>query len=190
VARWIPQYLQDYILNEIATSTEQCMLTQQISTYYEGVRPPLWVTAHAYVTGDIVHSPTPNGKVYECTVGGTSGGTEPGWGTAQDQTFADGTVTWKTHNNYAIANRLLDSGDFTISDDAVTGGRKVVVSEQMGVVSHTAGIVSHCGLLCATDKSVKFVSTAQTTLGGNEVEAGRTTIFYQMSIAVADPTAT
>ncbi len=189
MARWIPQYMQDYILNQIAESTEQCMVSQQISTFFQGVRPPLWLTAQAYIAGDIVHPPTPNGKVYECTVGGTSGGTEPGWGTSQDQTFADNTVTWKTHNNYAIANRLLIPGDFTISDDAVTGGRKLTVVEEMGIVSHTAGTVTHCALLCSTDKSVRFVSTAQTTLGGNEVEAGRTTIFYVMNITVADPVA-
>jgi hypothetical protein len=189
MARWIPQALQDYILNEIAESTEQVMCSQQPATYYNAVRPALWVQNTGKLQGDIVYPPTPNGKVYECTVAGITGAVEPAWGTVQDGTFTDGTVTWKTHDNYALVTRTLVPEDFAISDDVETGGRKLLIAQKMGVVTHTAGIVSHVALLCSTDKSLRFVSVAQTTIGGNEIESGRTTIFYEMKIVVKDPTA-
>jgi len=189
MARWIPQDLQDYILNDIAACDGQVMTTQQPGTYFNAVRPPLWLQSHVYIAGDIVHPPTENEKVYECTVGGTSGSSEPAWGTVQDATFSDGTVTWKVHNNYSLASRTLVSGDKEISDDVGTGGRKLVIAEKMGVVSHAAGIVSHVALINSVTKALRYVSTAQTTLGSNEIESGRTTIFYALTIIVADPVA-
>jgi len=187
--RYLPQEYQDYVLNKIAESDNEVICSAQPTNYFQAVRPPLWALETVYVIGDLVHPPTPNGKIYECTTGGTSGVGEPGWGTAQDQSFVDGTVTWKTHVNVAIANRTVDSADFVLSDDTTTGGRKLTISEEMGIVSHTAGTVTHNALICSTDKSLRFVTVAQTTIGGNEIEAGRTTIFYGFSIIFADPTA-
>lgn len=190
MSRWIPQEYQDYILNKIAECREQAMCNRQPTTYYNAVRPALWTISTIYGVGDIVRPPTPNGKVYQCTVAGTSGASEPGWGTIQDQTFVDGaTLTWKTHDNYALVNRTLLAGDFVISDDIGTGGRKLTLAEKMGVITHTAGIVTHCALICDTDKSLRYVTVAQTTIGGNELESGRTTIFYALNIIVADPVA-
>lgn len=189
MARFIPQYMQDYILDEIAESDEQAMCTTEPTTYFQAVRGILWVQSNAFIAGQVVYPPTSNGKVYECTVGGTTGGVEPGWGTSQDQTFTDGTVTWKTHTNYALVNRALIPADFSKSVGSTAGSRKLTLTEKQGVVTHTAGIITHCALICSTDRSLRFVSLAQTTIGGNEVESGRTTIFYSMNITVPQPVA-
>lgn len=189
--RFIPQAYQDYILDKIAECTEQAMCSQAPTTYFNVVRPPLWLSTTAYVLGAIVHSPTSNGKVYECTTGGTSGGTEPGWGITQDQTFTDGTVTWKTHDNYALVNRDVAPADFAISDniDPLVGGRKLLLAEDVGILTHTTGEVSHCALICGTDKSLRYVTPANTTLGSNTIESGRLTIFYDLTILIPTPVA-
>lgn len=51
-----------------------------------------WVTAHAYVKGDLVLD---TGRAYLCTVAGTSGGVEPTWPTTAGQTVVDGGATWR-----------------------------------------------------------------------------------------------
>jgi len=191
MARYIPQADQDYLLGRVQASDIQVFCSAQPLRFYHGVHAQLWLAATVYAQNDIVRPPTANGKVYECTVGGTSGGTEPGWGTIEDGIFSDGTVTWKVHNNYAIANTNRVPGDYTIeaySDvpNSITG-RALVIPEKVGVVSHTTGIVSHCAFLCSSDRSVRLVTLAQTTVGGNEVESGRTTIFYAMKYVVRDP---
>jgi len=53
-----------------------------------------WQASTAYVAGDIVESVGGDGYRYKCTVGGTSGGSEPTW-PAEDGTVVDGTVTWE-----------------------------------------------------------------------------------------------
>lgn len=56
-----------------------------------------WAASTAYALGDFVR-PTSiaDGSlfVYECTVAGTSGTTEPTWPTVDGQTVVDGSVTW------------------------------------------------------------------------------------------------
>ena len=65
MTRWIPQEYQDYVLNQIAGSNNQAICSQAPATYFQAVRPPLWTTLTEFVSGDIVHPPTPNGKIYE-----------------------------------------------------------------------------------------------------------------------------
>jgi len=57
---------------------------------------PAWEASTAYATTSphYVTPTTPNGFRYECTTGGTSGGTEPTWPTTIGGTVSDGGVTW------------------------------------------------------------------------------------------------
>lgn len=75
----------------------------------EGVDPvpDAWAASTAYTVGDLVHpTSTANADVhyvYRCTVGGTSGGSEPSWPSftnswqdnAEGDTIVDNTVTWE-----------------------------------------------------------------------------------------------
>jgi len=54
-----------------------------------------WAATTDYAVDDIVIPTTPNGKVYKCTVAGTSSGSEPTWPTTINLTVADNTVTWQ-----------------------------------------------------------------------------------------------
>lgn len=59
---------------------------------------PIWVHNKSYDIGDLVLPTVENEHEYECTVAGTSGGTEPTWPTTDEQTVKDpspdGPLTW------------------------------------------------------------------------------------------------
>jgi hypothetical protein len=65
--------------------------------------PPAWAANQAYTTltngtgnaASSVQPTTPNGFVYRCTAGGTSGSVQPTWPTTVGTTVIDGTVTWQ-----------------------------------------------------------------------------------------------
>lgn len=53
-----------------------------------------WQSGTAYGLGAYVEPTVANGKKYECTTAGTSGGSEPTWTTTIGNTTADNTATW------------------------------------------------------------------------------------------------
>ena len=55
-----------------------------------------WAASTAYGLGDrvIPTMPNANGYFYECTTAGTSGASEPTWGTTPGGTTSDGTAVW------------------------------------------------------------------------------------------------
>lgn len=59
-----------------------------------------WAATHAYVVDDLVVPSTPNGFAYRCTTAGTSGGTEPTWGTTLGGTTNDGTAVFTAIPHY------------------------------------------------------------------------------------------
>ncbi len=187
MAKWIPDSYLDTLLGNIVASDQECVCSQQPLTFYNAVWPDLWVQETVYAQGDLCYPPTQNNFIYECITAGTSGVSEPGWTTTQDSTFTDGTVTWKAHENYSLANTAVSESNFTISDGAVDG-RKLTVTQIMGVVTHAAGTVTHTAFVNTETKELTLVTTAETTLdGGNDVDAGKSTIFFGFSITIRDP---
>lgn len=187
MAKWTPDAYLDLILDKIALSDGEAICNAQPTTFFNAVWPDLWIPDTVYSVGDLVHPPTGNGFIYECTIAGTSGLTEPGWTTIQDATFSDNTVTWKAHENYTLANETLDPADKVIANGD-TDGRKITIAEKSSVVTHRAGTVSHTALIEDATRTLHFVTEAQTTLGGdNNVESGRTTIFFTFDIVIRDP---
>lgn len=69
-------------------------------------------------------------RVFECTTGGTTGGSEPAWNTTVGGTTADGSVTWTTREptTWANAHRYLDHMTHTAASGSVTSGDRVFVS--------------------------------------------------------------
>jgi hypothetical protein len=188
MAKWINPTTEDYRLTEIAKSDGEAVCSQQPTTYFQACHPSTWVPNTAVTTGTLRRPPTINGYIYECTVGGTTGSSEPGWGTSQDATFNDNGVTWKTHVNYTLAYSPLDSGDKVIEDSSSPVGRKLTIAQKIGVVTHRAGTVTHTALIENATKKLHLVTTAETTLAVNDdVEAGRTTIFFAFSIIEKRP---
>ncbi len=58
-----------------------------------------WKPSYSYEVGNWVVPTTPNGFVYFCVQTGTSGGSEPTWGTTIDADTADNTVTWRAYDD-------------------------------------------------------------------------------------------
>lgn len=189
MTKWVSDTNLDLSLDDIALSDEVAVCNNFPSTFYNAHWPDMWVAETAYTAGDIVHPPTPNGYIYECTVGGTSGVSEPSWGTSQDDTFSDNTITWKTHENYSLANYTLESGDKSIADaESPDTGRTLTVAGAVGTVVHRTGTVSHTALLRLATLEVKLVTDATTTtVGDNDVESGKAIVINDILINNPDP---
>ena len=76
------------------------MISQVNTGFYNLLKlwPGSWVTATAYTVGDVVKPTTYASHSYKCTTAGTSGATEPTWGTTNGGTTADNTVTWTCYD--------------------------------------------------------------------------------------------
>ena len=61
---------------------------------YLGQTATIAAISTAYSAGQLVYPATPNGYVYQASVGGTSSGTPPTWPTTPGNTVTDGGVTW------------------------------------------------------------------------------------------------
>lgn len=189
---YTPDEILDLIVDQYMLADEEAVCSSQPTTYLNACWPDMWVAETAYAEGSLVRPPTDNGFVYECPIGGggISGASEPPWGSAQDDEFTDGTVTWKTHENYALINASLDPGD-KVKGDGPEDGRAITVAQKMGVTIHTDGAVAHTALIDTVNKKLKFVTTAATSLeGDNNVISGRTTLLHEMTIVVRDPAVT
>lgn len=191
MSRYTPDEILDLVLDAYMLADEQAVCNAQPTTYFNACWPDIWVAETAYAEGDIARPPTDNGFVYECTAaaGGVSGATEPPWGVVQDATFSDGTVTWKTHENYALINGAIDPEDKSKSDGS-PDGRQLTIAQKMGVTIHTDGTVSHTALIDNVNGKLKYVTVSSTSLeGDNTVVSGRTTLLHEMTITVRDPAA-
>lgn len=186
MSKWIPDSYLSLILDKIKESDGQSVCSAQPTTYFEAIKGDTWIQSTAFSIGDVVRSPTSSNFVYECTVAGTSGTIEPGWGTEQDYDFVDGDITWTTHNNYSLAYSEIESTLVVEDDD--DSGKKLTIPEIMGVVTHMSGTVNHSALVNSLTKELTLVTSAITTIdGNNDVVSGRTTIFYEFDINVRDP---
>ncbi len=78
---------------------------------YETLFEGTWVTLTAYAVGDWVKPTTVASHAYKCTTAGTTAATEPTWGTTNNGTTTDGTVTWTCYptNYFLYGGGLEDS---------------------------------------------------------------------------------
>jgi len=181
MTQYIPSEYFDYLITEIGKSDGMSVCTLQPLTYYNAIWPSLWTTSKVYVTGDTMRPPAPNGFVYECLTGGTSGLAEPVFGTVQDAEFSDGSVTWKTHVNYTISQVSIGVGDLTITEE--TYGRKLTTPQKSGV-AHKSGEVTHTALFSNSEKKLKLVTTSVTDqTDNNELISGRLIVFIPFSFS-------
>lgn len=75
--------------------SEEFISSGGISAYTKSsLSPARWKASTAYVVGQVVHPVTLNGYFYKCTTAGTSGGSEPTWGTTVGGTTSDNTAVW------------------------------------------------------------------------------------------------
>lgn len=182
MAKSIHDDVLDAALDKIATADEISVCSAQPTTYYEAKDPSAWQASTAYSLGDAVRPTTRNGYAYECTVAGTSGGSEPTWPTTPGNTVVDGTVTWTCRNNYALANDPVVGGDF-VKANGDTSGRKVTVGQQADISVHTSGDATHVALVDDGSKLLLLVTTCTT----QTLTAGNTVTVPAFDDEIADP---
>ena len=97
---------------------------------------------------------------------------------AQPTTYTEANAT------YALADVVIDSGDFTKANGD-TSGRKVTVAAQTGVLIDTSGTATHIALVRTADSTLIYVTTctslALTANGSNTVN------FPAWDVEIADP---
>ena len=95
---------------KVRSSTEDATVQLDMTTangkLAVGFDPPKRLNATAYGVGQQVVPNALNGYIYEATVAGTSGGSEPAWSTTLGATFADGSVTWTVKKADTAASNL------------------------------------------------------------------------------------
>lgn len=62
-----------------------------------------WKASTAYAVGDYVVPTTANGRCYRCKTAGTSGATQPTWGTTLEGDTSDGSVVWTCKEYFSIS---------------------------------------------------------------------------------------
>jgi hypothetical protein len=179
---WVPDAYLDLSLIAIAAADQEAICSEEPMTFFNACWPNLWTASATYQAGDVVRAPTDAGFVYECTVGGAAGSSEPPWGDTQDETFADGAVTWKTHENYSLINSDLVSGDKVIGD-RTEGGRQLVVAQKENVLIHRSGNVAFVALITKATKALHYVNASETVDEASDaVVSGRTAILYALTV--------
>ena len=97
---------------------------------------------------------------------------------SQPTTYAEANAT------YALADVVIDSGDFTKANGD-TSGRKVTIGAQNGVLIDTSGTALHIALISTGDSTLRYVTTctsqALTANGSNTVNVPA------FKIEIADP---
>lgn len=185
--KFIPDSYLDLILDKILLSDEKSICNALPTTWYNATWPGLWIQESPYLIGDLVRPPTQNGFIYECIADGTSGATEPPWGTTQDAEIVDGTTQWKTHENYALVNVSLSGSDFQKADGDIDG-RKLIVSQKIGALVHTDGTVAYMAYIDSSTKTIHYIrSVATIDPGSDGIESGRTALFPEDVITIRDP---
>jgi hypothetical protein len=167
----MPAAYLDYALTQLSTDAETVAICSAApTTYFNCVKGDLWTASTAVTLGEVRYPPTWNDFVYECIVAGTTGATEPAWGTLQDDEFTDGSVTWKTHENYSLVNDTI--GAATITSE--TFGKRLTFSGTTGALTHTSGTVTHTAIMSDTNQELLYVIEATTTEEGtDDVLSGR-----------------
>jgi hypothetical protein len=82
----------------------------------------------AVTSGQTTVPASPNGHMYRCTTGGTTGSGEPTWGTVSGGTTTDGTATWTEMTPDFLAN----NSNVTGTEANYTGYTREALSGLMG----------------------------------------------------------
>jgi hypothetical protein len=134
-AVWSSHHEGSFIAS-LPTSAGVPALTRILATFAAASTNCNWFASAAVVQGQVVTPTTANSHLYQCTVAGTTGTTQPTWPTG-GTTVADGTATWIDLGTAATA--VLMNANATAAGTGVTlaylsyGGASVAMT---GFINH------------------------------------------------------
>lgn len=153
---FVSNYLAKKLLDHVYGATAY---TAPVTAYIGLLKGELWQASHAYSSGDIAvatNFPT-TAKVFKCTTGGTSAGSEPTFsGVAAGGTIADGGVTWTEQTNAIVGGTVTEMGTGTWTDYA----RKSVTNNTSNFPNATGSVTG-----VKTPATQTFTASATVTSG-------------------------
>jgi fructose-specific component phosphotransferase system IIB-like protein len=96
---------------------------------------------------------------------------------------AQPTTYTEANSTYALADIVIDSGDFTKANGD-TNGRKVTIGAQSSVTVDSSGTATHVALVITGSSTLLYV----TTCTSQALTAANTVNFPAWDIEIADPT--
>lgn len=173
--KYLPLNEVELLLSRLTSCDIISICSDAPISFFNACWADIWQSESEVSAGGIVRPSDNNGFIYECIEEGITGEVEPIWMLAQDNTFYDGTVRWKTHENYCLVFSPLLPEDFLLEEiEEEPGKYRLTLANKYGLTSNADGEVSHTALLCSEDKSLRFVSTSFTSAAGtNEISKGR-----------------
>lgn len=166
------------------TSDNTATVAEIVAGLVAQLTPSAWQSTHAYVAGDRVTNDT--GKIFQCTVGGTSAGS--GGPTGTGAAIVDGTVTWQyisTPNFTAVATDTNSTITCTANSagkwfalEPIASGDPLAVSNLMAVADNTTdpGVSTDLTAILGADQTwyaltLLFKSKAIVATAGTGVSA-------------------
>jgi hypothetical protein len=125
--------------------------------------------------GDFTIPATPNGRLYRCTTGGTTGAGEPTWATTDGGTTADGgTVVWTEHTPSLKAQTNIPECAYTSYARVAlgTGGSSAFGAAASGSSTNSGSAVNFATKTGGTDENVAGWATFDALTVGNMLEFG------------------
>jgi hypothetical protein len=128
----------NYLANKLLNHALGAEIFTPPETLYVGLhKASVWLANHAYSSGDFVVPTVNNGRCYKCTTGGTSGGTEPTWGTTDGGTTNDGTAVFTEQST------AFNGGTFPAELDNTGYARKSVTNNTTNLPSTSTRVKSN-----------------------------------------------
>lgn len=157
MSKYIPSEYLDWLIDRIQESTHVSICSQQPTNGFHCRWGSLRINNTSYTIGGVVRPSTINGFIYECIVGGLSGGSEPIWPVVDEDTVEDNEVTWKARETFSLATSELYEIDW--DREVQAAATLLTFLGKNRVTAHNTGVPTHTALFSEVDNKIRYVTT-------------------------------